>query len=183
MTPEMLEALHPYLDAANVDLKAFRDETYRKYVGGRLQPVLDNLKLMRQLGLWLEVTSLVIPGLNDDAGELRDVAQFIVQELGPQTPWHISRFVPAFRMKLAPPTPVETLTRAKEIGCEAGLRYVYVGNVPHNSHTYCHACGETLVYRAAWAIAEDRITRTGRCPRCHTPVAGVGMGGAHATAT
>ena len=115
MSGEMLDIFHPYLDAANVDLKAFRDATYREYVGGRLQPVLDSLKLMRQLGLWVEVTMLIVPGLNDDAAELGDAARFIAEELGPQTPWHLSRFHPAHRMRDTPPTPVATLQLAQRI--------------------------------------------------------------------
>ena len=111
---EMLETLDPYLDAANVDLKAFRDETYRRYVGGRLQPVLDSLKKMRTLGVWVEVTTLVVPGINDDEAELRDAARFVSQELGPETPWHISRFHPGHRMTHVPPTPVATLTRRSD---------------------------------------------------------------------
>jgi pyruvate formate lyase activating enzyme len=182
MTAEMLEVFHPYLDAANVDLKAFRDATYRKYVGGRLQPVLDNLKWMRQRGLWVEVTMLIIPGLNDDPAELRDTATFIVEELGPQTPWHVNRFHPAHRMSNTSPTPIGTLTGARQIGREAGLRYVYVGNVPEEANTYCHACGQMLVRRAI-QVAEDRITRHGQCPSCGTPVAGIGMGSAKAVTT
>ncbi|MGD8968396.1 MAG: AmmeMemoRadiSam system radical SAM enzyme, partial [Anaerolineae bacterium] len=117
---EMLETFDPYLDAANVDLKAFRDETYRRYVGGRLQPVLDSLKKMKELGVWVEVTTLVVPGINDDEEELRDAARFVAQELGPETPWHISRFYPGYQMTHVPPTPIATLRRAQEIGEEEG---------------------------------------------------------------
>jgi pyruvate formate lyase activating enzyme len=109
MTTDMLETFHPYLDAANVDLKAFRKKTYNRYVGAGLGPVLDSMKTMKQLGVWLEVTTLVIPGLNDDPAELRDAAGFIAQELGPGTPWHLSRFFPTYQMTDRPPTPVETL--------------------------------------------------------------------------
>jgi pyruvate formate lyase activating enzyme len=112
MSTEMLEAFHPYLDAANVDLKAFRKETYLRYVGAGLQPVLDNLKLMKRLGIWIEVTTLVIPNLNDDPSELRDVARFIVQELGANTPWHISRFFPGYKMTDRSPTPIQKLYKA-----------------------------------------------------------------------
>jgi len=177
MTRSMLEKFHPYLDAANVDLKAFRDATYRKYVGGRLQPVLDNLETMRRLGVWLEVTMLIIPGLNDDEAELRDAAQFIAERLGPQTPWHLSRFYPAYQMSTTLPTPLATLKRAQEIGREAGLRYVYLGNVPGQADTRCHQCGASLIRRSAAGVVDDSVTREGRCPECRTPVAGVGMGG------
>jgi len=176
MTEEMLETFQPYLDAANVDLKAFRDKTYRKYVGARLQPVLDAMKLMKRLGIWLEVTTLVIPGINDDEGELKDAADFVANELGMDTPWHISRFFPAYKMTDVFPTPVETLNRAREIGLEAGLRYVYVGNVPGEANTVCHKCGQILIRRLGYRILENRVQPNGRCPNCGMPVAGVGMG-------
>jgi len=176
MTEEMLETFQPYLDAANVDLKAFRDKTYRKYVGARLQPVLNTMKLMKRLGIWLEVTTLVIPGINDDDGELKDVADFVAEELGVDTPWHISRFFPAYKMTDVSPTPVETLNRAREIGLEAGLRYVYVGNVPGEANTECHKCGQILIRRFGYRILENRVQPNGRCPNCGMPVAGVGMG-------
>jgi len=177
MTEEMLEAFHSYLDAANVDLKAFRDKTYRRYVGARLQPVLDTMKLMKRLGIWLEVTTLVIPGINDDSGELKDTADFVANELGMDTPWHISRFFPAYKMTDVPYTPIETLQRAREIGLEAGLRYVYVGNVPGEANTVCHNCGQMLIRRSGYRILENHTQPDSRCPNCGTLVAGVGMGG------
>jgi pyruvate formate lyase activating enzyme len=175
MTDEMLDAFDPCLDAANVDLKAFRDETYRRYVGGRLQPVLDSLKKMKALGVWVEVTTLVVPGINDDQEELRDAARFVAQELGPETPWHISRFYPGCRMTYVPPTPIATLRRAEELGREEGLRYVFVGNIPGEANTECHVCGELLVRRSGYRILANRITADGVCPSCGTPVAGHGM--------
>jgi pyruvate formate lyase activating enzyme len=175
---EMLETFQPYLDAVNVDLKAFRDETYRKYVGARLQPVLDSMKAMKRLGIWLEVTTLVIPGVNDDPAELRDAAQFVAQELGVETPWHISRFFPAYEMTDIPSTPVETLNRARDIGLEVGLHYVYVGNVMGESNTVCHACGKTLIRRSGFRVVQNRVGPDGHCPDCGAPLAGVGMAGA-----
>ena len=177
MTEEMLEALHPVLDAANVDLKAFCDETYKKYVGARLQPVLDSLKRMKALRIWLEVTTLVIPGINDDSAELRDAASFVAQELGVETPWHISRFFPAYEMTDIPSTPVETLHRAREIGLEAGLKYVYVGNVPDdgNQDTACPECGRVVTRRHGFAVTN--CIRNGRCPDCGASIAGIGVGG------
>jgi pyruvate formate lyase activating enzyme len=177
MTQEMLEIFHPYLDAANVDLKAFRDATYRKYVGARLQPVLDSLKVMKRVGIWLEVTTLVIPGINDDRVELRDAAQFIREELGADTPWHISRFYPDHKMTETPSTPVETVRRAREIGLAEGLRYVYVGNVSGEANTFCYACGHLLIRRSGSRVVENHVGPEGRCPHCGTPVAGVGMEG------
>jgi len=175
MTEEMLDAFHPYLDAANVDLKAFRDETYRTYVGGRLQPVLEAMEAMKRLGIWLEVTTLVIPGINDNDGELKDAADFVAGELGVETPWHISRFSPAYKMTDVPPTPVETLRRARKIGLEAGLRYVYVGNVPDEANTVCHECGHMLIRRSSYRVLENHVSSGGRCPNCGAPVAGVGL--------
>ena len=157
MTVEMLDVFGPYLDAANVDLKAFRDETYRHYVGGRLQPVLDSLKKMKELEIWVEVTTLVVPGINDDEEELRDAARFVAQELGPETPWHISRFFPGYQLRHIPPTPVQTLHRALEIGKEEGLRYIFAGNVPGEANTECHTCGELLIRRSGYRILANRV--------------------------
>ena len=176
MTKEMLEIFHPYLDAANVDLKAFRDETYHRYVGGRLQPVLDSLKVMKRLGIWLEVTTLVIPGINDDPAELRDATSFVAQELGVETPWHISRFFPAYEMTDVPTTPISTLQRAREIGLESGLKYVYIGNVADNGNqdTICPVCGRILIRRDGFAVTNHILD--GRCPDCGASIAGIGMG-------
>jgi pyruvate formate lyase activating enzyme len=176
MTTDMLETFHPHLDAANVDLKAFRNKTYNRYVGAGLEPVLDSMKTMKQLGVWLEVTTLVIPGLNDDPAELRDAAAFMARELGPETPWHLSRFFPTYQMTDRPPTPIETLERAQEIGLEEGLRYVYLGNVAGESNTSCHQCGRLLIRRRGYWIGENHV-RDGRCATCGAPVAGVGMEG------
>jgi len=173
MTEEMLEKAHPYLDAANVDMKAFRDETYREQVGARLQPVLDSLRMMKRLGIWLEVTTLVIPGINDDPQELRDAARFVAQELGPETPWHISRFFPAYKMTDVSPTPVATLQQAMEIGQAEGLHYIYCGNVRGESNTICHECQRVLIRRSGYRILENSIRPDGSCPDCGTPVAGV----------
>jgi pyruvate formate lyase activating enzyme len=175
MTEEMLETFDPHLDAANVDLKAFRDDTYRRYVGARLQPVLDSLRKMKDLGVWVEVTTLILPGINDDEQELRDAARFVAQELGPETPWHISRFHPTYQMRHLPPTPIATLWRAQKIGKSEGLRYTFVGNVPGEANTECHNCGELLIRRSGYRIVANRVASGDVCPRCGTPVAGVGM--------
>jgi len=175
MTPEALEAAAPWLDAANVDLKSFRDETYRKQIGARLQPVLDSLKGMKETGMWVEVTTLVIPGVNDDAAELRDLAEFLARELGEETPWHLSRFFPAYRVRDVVPTPVSALEQAREIGLEAGLRYVYLGNIPGRSDTLCHHCGAPLVRRTGFRCVENRIGEGSRCPECGAVACGSGM--------
>lgn len=174
MTTEMLEMINPYLDAVNIDLKAFRDKTYRRIISTRLQPVLDNLKKIKQLGIWLEVTSLIIPGINDDPHEIRDMASFVATELGVDVPWHISRFFPAYKMKDVPATPAQTLQKAKEIGLEAGLYYVYLGNVTSNGDmdTKCPQCGKILIERSNFGVMKN-IIQENRCPNCGMEIAGV----------
>lgn len=130
ITEPPLRMIAPYLDAANVDLKSFRDEYYHKYCGGKLEPVLKALKLYKELNIWLEVTTLVIPGLNDSETELMDIANFIKNELGEGVPWHVSAFYPIYKMTDRPPTPAETIYKARDIGLKAGLKYVYTGNLP-----------------------------------------------------
>jgi len=176
MTPEMLRQFHPYMDAANVDLKAFTEDFYHKICGAHLQPVLDSLKLMKELGIWVEVTTLVIPTLNDSAEELRNIATFIAQELGVETPWHVSRFYPTYRMLDKPATPASTLHRARQIGLEAGLRYVYEGNIPGqgDEDTYCYHCGQPVIKRFSFSILEKH-TRDGQCAYCGTKLDGVGL--------
>jgi len=176
MTTEMLEMISPYLDAINIDLKTFKDQTYRKYIGARLQPILDSLKEIKRLNIWLEVTSLIIPGINDDQNEIRDIAGFVAAELGPDVPWHISRFIPAYQMKEVSPTPVHTLEMAREIGLESGLHYIYIGNLrdSYNSHTECPQCGKTLIERSYFQTIVNNI-QNHRCPDCGMNIAGIGM--------
>ena len=177
MSGEALEMAAPYLDAANVDLKAFSDDFYKRQCGARLEPVKQTLRLMKRLGILVEITTLVVPGLNDDPGELRELAAFIHGELGPETPWHISRFHPTYKLTDRPHTPLKTLERAYQIGREVGLHYVYLGNVPgeRGDNTFCHACGELLIERLGFQIRRNRI-REGACPDCGTPVYGIDMG-------
>jgi pyruvate formate lyase activating enzyme len=172
MTSEMLQMMHPLLDAANVDLKAFQEKTYKRYVGSGLQPVLDRLLEMKKLGIWLEVTTLIIPGINDDLKELRNIAQFMAEELGLDTPWHLSRFFPHYKMSNIPPTPVQTLQSAYEIGKEEGLKYVYLGNVGGESNTKCHHCDALLIRRHGYWIPENHLIE-GKCPKCGTLASGV----------
>jgi pyruvate formate lyase activating enzyme len=174
---EMLETSNPHLDAASVDLKAFRDQTYRQCVGARLQPVLDSMKKMKQMGVWLEVTTLIIPDFNDDPAEVRDAARFVARELGSETAWHISRFFPAYQMTDVPPTPLSTIQRAQEIGRKEGLHHIYAGNVLGEPDTSYHVCGRLLIGRSGYRIAENHVGSEGRCPDCDTPVSGVGMQG------
>jgi pyruvate formate lyase activating enzyme len=176
MSGQALEMIAPYLDAANVDLKAFKEDYYKTYCGARLAPVLDTLRHMKALGIWVEVTTLVVPGLNDEPDELSDLAGFITEQLGPETPWHISRFHPTYRMTDRPPTPLDTLISAYEIGTRAGLHYVYLGNVPgsEGTNTHCHQCGKLLIERTIFSVRQNRIV-DGHCPDCRARVHGVGM--------
>ena len=174
-TPEALKTIHPYLDAANIDLKSFSDEFYRTICGARLQPVLDTIALYHQLGIWIEVSTLLIPSYNDSVEELRTVARFI-KDLDASIPWHISAFHPTYRLTDQHRTPVATLQKAREIGLSEGLRYVYEGNAPGEGgeHTFCYNCNTLLIQRLGFSIIENRITNS-TCPNCQTPVDGVGM--------
>ncbi|MGI6209868.1 MAG: AmmeMemoRadiSam system radical SAM enzyme [Anaerolineae bacterium] len=180
MTRECLDLIAPedqsrrLLDAANVDLKAWNDSFYRRYVGARLDPVLQSLRLMKERGVWVEVTTLLIPGLNDDEQELRELAAFIKEDLGEDTPWHVSRFHPSFELMDRPPTPLETLQLARQIGLEAGLRYVYLGNVPGTGgeDTSCFSCGCSLLRRRGFRVLTDNVTE-GCCPECGAEIAGI----------
>jgi pyruvate formate lyase activating enzyme len=176
MSREALEMAAPYLDAANVDLKAFSDDFYKKRCSARLEPVKETLRRLKNLDKLVEVTTLIIPGLNDDPDELSRLAGFIADDLGPETPWHISRFHPTYKLTDRPPTPVETLIMASEIGKQSGLRYVYMGNVPGQGgeSTYCHKCGALLIERLGFTVYRNLIEKD-RCPECGTPVHGIGM--------
>jgi pyruvate formate lyase activating enzyme len=174
--PEAARALAPYLAANNIDLKSFRDEHYKKVCGARLAPVLDTIRLMKELGVWVEVTTLVIPNANDSEAELRDIARFI-KSVGEEVPWHVTRFHPTYLMTDRGPTPVSTLRRAREIGLEEGLRYVYEGNVPGEGgeNTYCYRCATLLIERGGFHISRNAI-QGGKCPQCGAAIDGVGMG-------
>lgn len=173
LTPLAVATVAPYLDAINVDLKAFRDETYRRVMKARLQPVLDCLRAVRAAGIWLEVTTLVVPGMNDSSDELRDIARFLAQALSPDVPWHISRFHGDYKMTTAGPTPPATLDKAVDIGREEGLRHIYVGNIYGGAaDTLCPRCGLAVVERAGFAASAVRLKR-GACPDCGTAIPGV----------
>jgi pyruvate formate lyase activating enzyme len=164
-TPETIALMKGVIDAANVDLKAFRDSTYRKVCGARLQPVLEAIRLMHEAGIWVELTTLVVPGQNDSPGELRDIAHFIAG-VSPDMPWHISRFHPDYKMLHVDATPRETLLRAAEIGKKEGLRYIYVGNLPGTGYedTHCPSCGKVVVRRLGYSVRSD--LRGDTCPHC-----------------
>ena len=172
ITEEAIRTLAPYLDAVNVDLKGSED-LYRKICGGHLQPVLDAIKLYKSMGVWVEVTTLVIPTLNDSEEDFIGIAEFI-KSVGVDIPWHISQFYPAYKLPDLPPTPVTTLRKAREIGLDVGLRYVYEGNVPGEGgeNTYCYQCGELLIRRYGFQILENKI-RDSRCPSCGARIDGI----------
>lgn len=175
-TSQSLEAIAPYLDAANVDLKGFSEQSYRKVTGASLQGVLDCLRDYRRLGIWLEITTLVIPGHNDSEGELRQIAEFISQELGTHVPWHISAFYPTYKMLDRPPTPLKSLYLAKDVGRQAGLDYVYIGNVndPGAGDTRCPSCGVVLIRRARTQYLQKTL-RDQCCNHCGFKIDGVGL--------
>lgn len=174
MSPEALKMVSPYLDAANVDLKAFDDRFYKTYCKAKLEPVKETIRQMKDMGILVEITTLLIPGLNDDEKDLNIMADFLANDVGPETPWHISRFHPCYRMTDRPSTPVSSLENAYEAGIAAGLRYVYIGNVPGNSseNTYCHSCKELLVKRNAYQV-KNYLQENGKCPQCNTMVHGI----------
>jgi pyruvate formate lyase activating enzyme len=174
MSAEALEMIAPCLDAANVDLKAFSDTYYKDLCGARLHHVQEALKGMRALGIFVEVTTLILPGLNDGPDELKALAAFLVEALGAATPWHISRFHPTYRLTDRGPTPVATLKTAREIGLAAGLQFVYTGNVPGDSgeNTFCPGCGEMVIERWGFRLGKMRI-KNGACALCGAPIAGL----------
>jgi pyruvate formate lyase activating enzyme len=176
MTPEALQMINPYLDAANVDLKAFTPQFYHTYCSAKLEHVKHTLTLMKSSGVFVEVTTLLIPGLNDDPSELQRLAAFLADDLGSETPWHISRFHPTYKLMDRPPTPVETLLTARQIGIEAGLKYVYIGNVPgeDGESTSCYQCGRILIDRWGFHVRKNLIVDE-HCPDCGARIHGVGL--------
>jgi len=172
-TPEATRELAPFLDGNNIDLKAFTDKFYREVCGARLQPVLDTITLMKELGVWVEVTTLIIPDWNDSDAELQDIANFI-KSLDPEIPWHVTRFHPTYKMTDRPSTPLVSIKKAREIGLAAGLKHVYTGNVldPEGESTYCPNCKEKLISRSGFG-AEIVNLDNGKCRSCQTPLAGV----------
>lgn len=165
--------ISPYLDAINIDVKSYNDDFYKKVCGARLKPVLDNVKLMKELGVWVEVTTLVIPGLNDSDEELYSLASFLAA-VDPQIPWHVSAFYPTYKMTDRFPTPSGTLARAAKIGRDSGLMFVYVGNSPGGGgeNTSCPSCGEVLIARHGFTVRENNIVHDS-CPACKATIPGI----------
>jgi len=175
MTKECLQMIKPYLDAANVDLKFFNDASYRKICAANLQPVLESIKLMKELGIWVEITTLVVPGENDSEDELRGIAEFIAG-VDKHMPWHISRFHPDYKFTDHEATPLETLKKAGDLGRKAGLTYIYVGNASgFGNDTYCPSCKKLLISREIFSVLEYNIAQ-GKCAFCNAAIPGIFLG-------
>ncbi len=170
---EPLRKLCSVADAANIDLKAFSESTYLKLTGGKLQPVLDSLKIYKEMGIWLEITNLIIPTWTDNMDEIRKMCKWLSDNGFEYTPLHFSRFYPLHKLEQLPPTPVEILMNAAKIATEEGIKYVYTGNVPGNeiADTKCPSCGSTVVVRQGYRIIENNI-KGGKCNKCGKPVDG-----------
>ena len=171
-TPEATRAIAPYLDGNNIDLKG-NDDFYNKICGARLEPVKETIKLMKELGVWVEVTTLIIPDYNDSDEDLRNIAEFI-KSVDPFIPWHVTQFYPTYKLMDTPRTPVKTLRKARDIGFKTGLKYVYEGNVPGEGgeNTYCHNCRNLLIKRFGFSIIENKL-KDGKCSECGTEMKGV----------
>jgi len=174
INPDPLRKLCRYMDAANVDLKGFDEDFYRKYCKASLEPVLTTLKIAREEGVWIEVTNLLIPGANDDPDMIRDLCKWHVANLGPDVPIHFSRFHPDYQLLNKPPTPIKTLETAAQIAREEGIRHVYIGNVatPRGDNTYCHKCGHLLIQRRRYVLLRNNL-KFGACPKCGAKAPGV----------
>lgn len=171
-----LKDISPYLDGANIDLKSFSEDFYRRVCGAELEKVLTSIRAYKEFGIWIELTTLIIPGLNDDKKELRSIASFIKSELGPETPWHVTAFHPTYKMLDRPRTSPKILKEAREIGLSEGLYYVYEGNVPgtEGENTYCYNCGKLVIGRFGFSLTEYNL-KNGACKYCGAKIHGVGM--------
>jgi pyruvate formate lyase activating enzyme len=173
-TPRVLEYLRPHIDIYKVDLKSFDDRHYRE-LGGRLQPILDTIQWLHRAGVWVEIVTLLVPGFNDGEAELRGLTAFLAG-VSPEIPWHVTAFHQDYRMTDPANTTAEMLVRAAQIGREAGLRFVYAGNLPGRvgglEHTHCAVCGERVVTRYGYLIQDYRVTPDGTCPRCAAAIPG-----------
>ena len=171
-SPEVIEDMAGWVDAANIDLKSWNDDYYRKVLKGGLEEVKDTLRRMVKAGIWVEVTTLLIEGENDSDNDIKEMAEFIKNDLGAHVPWHLSAFHPDYKMLDHERTKLETLQRAKKIGEEAGLYYIYLGNVPVHGDTYCPDCGELLIDRTGYTITVNKL-ENGHCPKCRREIEGV----------
>jgi len=171
---EPLEEITPYLDAANIDLKSMNEEFYKKICGAHLQPVLDRIQDYHDLGIWIELTTLLIPGYNDSKKELNDISRFIAG-IDPEIPWHVTGFHPTYKLTDARTTTASDLEQAAKIGMDQGLQYVYQGNLGSGEDTICPSCGRTLIKRNIFQVSFNMI-KNSACPHCETLIKGIGMG-------
>ncbi|MDA8162934.1 MAG: AmmeMemoRadiSam system radical SAM enzyme [Desulfobacteraceae bacterium] len=173
MSPEAARHLSQVLDAINIDIKGFTDKFYHEICKAKLKPVLENVRLLHELGVWVEVTTLIIPGHNDSPEELADIARFI-RGVSPAMPWHVTAFFPTYKLQDAPPTPASSLRLARDIGINEGLKYVYEGNIPGagGENTYCPSCKAEVIKRRGFRIGENRL-KDGKCGNCGTAIEGV----------
>lgn len=176
-SPETWKFLRKHgLTAANIDLKAFTEEFYNKHILAQLEPVKESILLAKKLGIWVEVTTLLIPKENDSSEEIEKASKWMSEEVGTDTPWHFSAFYPQYKQMKTPPTPPQTLLNAREIAKEHGMKYVYVGNVGYSYQSYesthCPKCGELLIRRSGFTIIENKL-KDGKCPKCGEPIPGV----------
>jgi pyruvate formate lyase activating enzyme len=174
INPAPLQELCPLIDAANIDLKGFSEEFYRELCDGLQAPVLESLKMLKRNRIHLEITNLLIPTRNDDMDMIRRMSRWIKTELGADTPLHLTRFYPLYKLKSLPPTPVSTLETARFTAMEAGLNFVYIGNVPghEGANTFCPHCKRMIIHRAGFMVVENRIEKRS-CPNCGTPIPGI----------
>ncbi len=172
MSAQMLDEYLPLMDAINVDIKAFDESIHHQFTGAHLEPILDNCRMLKKSGVWLEVTTLLIPGINDSQEQIQGLAEFIAEELGLDTPWHISRYYPQPQFKDIPATPPEIILNALKTGEETGLYFVYGGNLGRYEDTLCPVCGELLVARSSLWMTENKIAKD-TCPKCGAKIAGV----------
>lgn len=176
MTPDALRHIAPYLDAANIDIKAFTEKFYHDVASAKLAPVLEASALAKQLGIHVEITNLIIPSVNDSLDEIRELSKWVYKNLGPETPLHFTRFHPQYKMQDLYPTPVKTMQEACKIATEEGMKYVYMGNVPGSdrNNTFCPNCGKMLIKRGYFDIEKYEITPEKTCPKCgeHIPIVG-----------
>lgn len=169
---EVINDMRGIIDAANIDLKSFDHKYYQKELGGNLDKILENLKLFVENGIWIEITTLIIPTKNDSDEELTKIAHFIADELGKDVPWHISAFHPDYKQQNLPATSLQILQRAYKIGKNAGLKYIYMGNIGHENPTICPKCGEILIQRDHFFVQKNYLI-DGCCPSCHNKIAGI----------
>jgi len=173
---EPLRQISPLLDGANIDLKSFSEDFYRKICGAELKYVLETIRTYKKLGIWIEITTLIIPGLNDSPQELKKIARFIKEDLGRETPWHVTAFYPTYKLTDRPRTQAKTLKEARNIGIDEGLIYVYEGNIPggEGENTFCYECGRLIIGRYGFSVTEYHIVN-GKCNYCGAKIHGVGI--------